>query len=266
MIEVEILPYTEVEKIAQIFHRDGFALVSDALTPDQLSYVQAGASRVMADQMQETPLEQANRGYARYSFGNCMIHPEWILLIDLPTILPILDGIFGGPDYICSSASGDYNGPGAEAQALHRDIQNNIHDPLNQIQLWDMPPPWVVVNYLMCDITDMNGPIRMIPHTHRIRFPVPSHAEEPNRMKCSTICAPAGTVLIRDVRTWHGGTDNKSDQIGVMRAMVDVGYFAPWYRIGWVGRSLPMSSYEKLSDRGKQICRYVVDWQETIDE
>jgi hypothetical protein len=33
-------------------------------------------------------------------------------------------------------------------------------------------------------------------------------------MKLSTVCpAPAGSVLIRDVRAWHGGTPNLSDEV-----------------------------------------------------
>ena len=47
----------------------GWVVVRDALTPEQLAFAQAGARRVIAEQMAATPLEKANRGRARYSFG-----------------------------------------------------------------------------------------------------------------------------------------------------------------------------------------------------
>jgi len=48
-------------------------------------------------------------------------------------------------------------------------------------------------------------------------------------MKDSILCAPAGTAIVRDVRCWHGGTANTSDQI---RPMTSVGYFPHWFRLG----------------------------------
>src|SRR5713101_1369708 len=81
MLEVEVVPPAEVERAAVIFHRDGFVVVREALTPAQLAFAQAGARRVIAEQMAATPLEQANRGFARYSFGPQLQHPEWRQLV-----------------------------------------------------------------------------------------------------------------------------------------------------------------------------------------
>lgn len=74
-------------------------------------------------------------------------------------------------------------------------------------------------------------------------------------MKLSTVCpAPAGSVQIRDVRAWHGGTPNVSDEI---RAIPNVEYYAPWFRepvrpcISWEDRL-------NLSDHGQRLTRYVV--------
>ena len=74
-------------------------------------------------------------------------------------------------------------------------------------------------------------------------------------MKLSTVCpAPAGSVLIRDTRAWHGGTPNLSDKV---RAIPNAEYHAPWYREP-MGRSMPREIYESLSEHGKYIARYVV--------
>lgn len=36
-----------------------------------------------------------------------------------------------------------------------------------------------------------------------------------------------GSIVIRDLRLWHAGMPNRSDQVRVMLAMI---HFAPWYR------------------------------------
>ena len=61
MLQVEILDPTEIKKAATIFYRDGFTIIQNALTVDQLVMAQSGAERVIAQQMKNIPLDQANR-------------------------------------------------------------------------------------------------------------------------------------------------------------------------------------------------------------
>jgi len=98
--------------------------------------------------------------------------------------------------------------------------------------------------------------IRFVPGTHRSRHPIPSLADEPERMKRSLICAPTGTAVIRDVRCWHGGTANRSDEIG---PMTSAGYLASWFRMPPYGDPLPRSVYDALSPRGRQFCRFLLE-------
>ena len=255
MLDVEILDRSEVERAAAVFHRDGFVPIGDALDPEELAFAQSGAARVIARQMAETPLEQANRGHARYSFGPQLHHPEWVQLVELATVLPILEAIWGSRDFICSGGGGDYSAPGAKEQHLHADMGDPLKDPLNQVTIHDVPTPYIVVNFLMVDFRKANGAIRFVPGTHRTRQPVPSLEEEPARMKESILCAPAGTAIIRDVRCWHGGTANDSDEI---RPMTSVGYLAPWFRLPDLSPSLPRKLYETLSSRGRELTRFIV--------
>ena len=255
MLDVEILDSSEVERAAAVFHRDGFVPIRDALNPEELAFAQSGAARVIARQMAETPLERANRGYGRYSFGPQLHHPEWVQLVELPTVLPIVEAIWGSPDFICSGGGGDYSAPGAKEQHLHADMGDPFRDPLGQVTIHDVPTPYIVVNFLMVDFSKANGAIRFVPGTHRTRQPVPALEEEPDRMRESIICAPAGTALIRDVRCWHGGTANESDEI---RPMTSVGYLAPWFRLPDLSPSLPRKLYRTLSSRGRELTRFIV--------
>ena len=73
-------------------------------------------------------------------------------------------------------------------------------------------------------------------------------------MKESLLCAPAGTAVVRDVRCWHGGTANRSNEA---RAMTSVGYYASWYRAR-EARVLPQALYETLSPRAQHLCRHLI--------
>ena len=80
--------------------------------------------------------------------------------------------------------------------------------------------------------------------------------QEPEWMRQSIVRAPAGAALIRDVRTWHGGTANTSQQT---RVMTSVGYYAPWFRRpGELAPCMPPDLFETLSERAQCWCRDLV--------
>ena len=132
MLDTELIAAADPARAAAVFHRDGFVAIRDALTPEQLELARTGATRVVDEQMTTIPLEDANRGFARYSFGSQAHHPEWAQLIELPTVLPVLDAIWGNEHYVCSGGGGDYSTPGARIQHLHSDMKDMLNDPLGQ--------------------------------------------------------------------------------------------------------------------------------------
>jgi hypothetical protein len=188
------------------------------------------------------------------------------MLIDLPTVTPIVTAIFGSTDYMVRAASGDFCLPGAVGyQPLHSDVGDfvspertpfsSFQDRRGHISTRDLPTPYLCLNFLPFEQTALNGPTRQIPGTQHARVPPPTLEEEPEWMRLSTVCpAPAGSVQIRDVRAWHGGTPNLSDHV---RAIPNVEIYAPWFR----EPTIPGISYADwctLSDHGRHITRYVV--------
>ena len=161
------------------------------------------------------------------------------MLLDLPTLLPIIEAIFGSDDLLLRSCSGDFCLPGAvRYQPLHSDMRDYVPDGstpnsafLDQrgfLTTRDLPCPYICANFLTVDATPINGSTRQIPGTQHSREPFPTLEEEPEWMRLSTVCpAPAGSVQLRDVRAWHGGTPNLSDDI---RAIPNVEFYAPWFR------------------------------------
>ena len=284
--DLEIVDFDRVEDAKNIFYRDGFVAVANALDDKHLSIIQAGTARVISEIMELDSDRKGNRGSHRYSFGSAsttghQVHqPEWAMLIDLPTVTPILEAIFESPDYICRGGGGDFCLPGAvQYQPLHSDVADrrektdhaaaadsfaskfsgSFWDPRGLMTLRDLPCPYVCCNYLMTDFNALNGPIRQIPGTQNSREPIPTLDTEPSWMKYSTICpAPAGTVIIRDPRTWHGGTPNLSNEL---RAIPNIEYYAPWFHEP-MARSMPRNIYQSLSNHAKQICRYIVTDEE----
>jgi ectoine hydroxylase-related dioxygenase (phytanoyl-CoA dioxygenase family) len=270
--DLEILEPGDVERAVRLFDRDGFVVVRDALDPDQVEFLRRGVVEVVDEIVALDADRTGNRGSHRYSFGGSsvtrsMLHrPEWQMLVDVPAVTEILVGIFGSRDYMVRAASGDFCLPGAvEYQPLHADMRDYVDDratpfssffdPRGHLTTRDLPCPYVCVNFLPTDQTRLNGPTRQIPGSQHSRAPFPTLDEEPEWMKLSTVCpAPAGAVQIRDVRAWHGGTPNLSDEL---RAIPNVEYYAPWFR----EPILPGISYRdhrRLSEHAQRLTRFSV--------
>jgi ectoine hydroxylase-related dioxygenase (phytanoyl-CoA dioxygenase family) len=280
---LEVLDPQEIEKAKDTFYRDGFVVIQNALTCDQLAALQNGCDREIHSLLENDLARAGNRGSHRYSFGSAsrtgqLMHcPEWTMLLDLPTVTPIITAIFDSPDYIAIGGGGDFCLPGAtKYQPLHSDMADRIQhehkgktytfgsffDPQGKLNYRDLPCPFVCCNFLINDATAINGPTRQIPGTQNSQIEIPSLSSEPEWMRLSTVCpAPAGSVMIRDVRAWHGGTPNLSNEV---RAIPNVEFNAPWYRSP-VNRSMPRHLFEELSDHGKAVARSVVaDYDENL--
>ena len=131
----------------------------------------------------------------------------------------------------------------------------SFRDPRGLLNYRDLPCPYVCCNFLTVDVNEINGATRQIAGTQHSHEPIPTLETEPEWMKLSVVCpAPAGSVMIRDVRAWHGGTPNVSDQV---RAIPNAEFYAPWFREP-MPLSMPKRVYDTLSDHGRKVCRYIV--------
>ena len=261
---LEILQPDEVDAAVRIFHRDGFVVVRDVLNADQVRFLRKGCEREAAEVVALDPSRDGNRHRNRYSWGgasltNSVLHrEEWVMLVDLPTLTPIVTAIFGSPDYHLRRAAGDFCLPGATYQRLHVDIGDRVggfSDPRGILSIRDLPCPVVCCNFLAQDFTRINGPTRQIRGTQNLREKIPPLDEEPLWMKYSTVCpAPAGSVMIRDIRAWHGGTPNLSDE---MRAIPNAVFLAPWFHERQLP-AMPREMFDLLSEHGRRVCDSVV--------
>lgn len=269
---LEIFNHQDIEDIVRVFYRDGFVVVRDVLTQNQLEFLRAGVDREIHNILSLDKNRVGNRGSHRYSFGGAsltghqMHNPEWAMLIDLPTVTPILKALFGSSSYVSRGGGGDFCLPGAvDYQPLHSDMGDrrqigqatfgSFHDPRGIMNYRDLPCPYICCNFLTVDFNQINGPTRQIPGTQHSREAIPRLRDEPQWMRFSTVCpAPAGSVLIRDIRAWHGGTPNLSKTV---RSIPNAEFYAPWFREP-MALSMPHDIYQSLSDHGKKVCQYIV--------
>lgn len=269
---LEILEPADVRHAVELFNRDGFVVIAGVLDSGQVEVLAAGCEAVAAEILALDADRQGNRGSHRYSFGGSSLtrsqlhRPEWQMLLDVPVVTEVVSAIFGSPDYVLRAASGDFCLPGAfDYQPLHSDVRDWVdhattpfsafHDPLGRMTIRDLPCPYVCVNFLPQDVTRLNGPTRQIPGTQHSRRPMPTLAEEPEWMRLSTVCpAPAGAVMVRDVRAWHGGTPNLSD---AMRSIPNLEFYAPWFREPIVP-GISYKDFKGLSEHAQRLVRHCV--------
>lgn len=269
---LEILAPTDVDHAMDLFRRDGFVVIADALDSAQTEYLKHGCRAVIDEILALDQTRAGNRGSHRYSFGGSSLtrsqlhRPEWQMMLENDLVHTLLAAIFESDDYVLRAASGDFCLPGAvEYQPLHSDVGDfagrartpfsAFHDPRGQLTIRDLPCPYVCVNFLPQEVTRLNGPTRQIPGTQHSRARIPALVEEPEWMRLSTVCpAPAGAIMIRDVRAWHGGTPNVSDHA---RAIPNLEFYAPWFREPIVP-GISYRDYTRLSDRAQRAARCCV--------
>ncbi len=276
---LEILQPGDIQRALELFRRDGFVVIADVMNADQTQFLANGCKEVAAEILELDQRRNGNRGSHRYSFGGSSLtrsqlhRPEWQMLLGIPFVDEIVTAFFGSPDYALRAASGDFCLSGATGyQPLHSDVGDwlnssitrfsSFHDPRGQFSIRDLPCPYVCVNFLPQDVTRLNGPTRQIPGTQHSRVPIPSLEDEPEWMRLSTVCpAPAGAIMVRDVRAWHGGTPNVSD---AMRAIPNLEFYAPWFREPMIA-GISYQDHKQLSERVQFLTRLcVADSSETL--
>ncbi len=276
---LEIVGPDNLSRALELFHRDGFVVIADVLDAKQTAFLAEGCNEVAGEILALDQGRNGNRGSHRYSFGGSSLtrsqlhRPEWQMMLQIPLVDEMVSAVFGSPDYALRAASGDFCLPGAVGyQPLHSDVGDwhgnaitpfsAFHDPRGQLTIRDLPCPYVCVNFLPQEITRLNGPTRQIPGTQHSRAPIPSLEDEPEWMRLSTVCpAPAGAIMVRDVRAWHGGTPNIS---GALRAIPNLEFYAPWFREPIVP-GITYQGFKQLSERAQHLARFcVADSSETL--
>ena len=211
---------TDAQRAA--YDRDGFVLVEDAVTPDELSRMRDAAYRLIDESRQVTESDDRfdlDRGHSAET-------PR-LTRVKLPHLQdPVFDEVLKrsgvtevitdllGPDVTLLTSKLNTKAPGGGAAVeWHQDwaFYPHTNDDL------------LAVGLMLEDVDEANGPLMAIPGTHR--GPILSHmangvfagAIDPDdpafeRDRAVTLTGRAGSLTVHHARTLHGSAPNVSDR------------------------------------------------------
>jgi ectoine hydroxylase-related dioxygenase (phytanoyl-CoA dioxygenase family) len=169
-------------------------------------------------------------------------------VIEHPLALEVIDAILGETCH-CHYFASDTALPGSEYQPVHSDI----HPLFPEIGL-SLPAYSIVVNIPLIDVTLDRGPVEIWPGGTHLMPGNLDMAHLAPRMHSQLVTMPAGSLLIRDMRMWHRGTPNLSNERRPHLALV---YSRFWFQdTGYHPIGIPRATYERLSKRGQQLFRF----------
>ena len=184
--------------------RDGFLPLANILSPQQIAQITKRTDELIAEEGADAGKEVHQEvGATRLSdlvnkdplFEICFTHPR---------VLAAIDHVLGGSLKL-SSLNFRAALPGSGLQGLHADWGGAV-----------APGDYYVCNsiWLLDDFTKSNGATRIVPGTQRsgkIPRDVMADPSQPHPDEI-LLTAPAGTVVIFNSHTWHGGTLNTTDR------------------------------------------------------
>lgn len=155
-----------------------------------------------------------------------------------------------GEDFACSFYHSNTAYPGSEHQVVHRDS-----GPLFGTELGvPTPATHLVLNIPLCDFTEENGSTEVWPGTHLIVDRAPEDSKDLDTraalLPSIRTNVPAGSLILRDLRTWHRGMPNRSDHARAMLAIV--------YTRGWIADTplpIPAATWDEWPERVRRIFR-----------
>ncbi|HIG43104.1 MAG: phytanoyl-CoA dioxygenase family protein [bacterium] len=222
----------------QIF---GFTIIENVLPGNQLKQIR----EFVVKTEERIGVETRHRGVARHLANLVNLDPMFFNVIDHNKVLPYIEAIMGH-DLILGSLNARIVRPGDSSQILHSDIPLSLHRygkeaPVMMNTIWPLQ-----------DFTLDNGATRVVPGSHQ------SHLQEPPagfdvKFEIPAI-ASAGSVIIINGQTWHGGGENKSSTGRV--AMFGHYRIGQWMRFQCDPHDqFPEAWYELLTERQKQLLR-----------
>lgn len=182
---------------------DGFVILEDFMGPDLLAALRQHVEQVFTEEGDQAGAEFKQEPGCR-RLANLVDKGEIFRhAISLPPLLECIRHVLG-PDFKLSSLNvRSLNAFADETQPLHADMAA-VPDERGY---WVCNTVW-----MLDDFTLENGPIRVVPGSHRrgklpqevLADPKAPHPQE------VFITGKAGTVAVMNAHAWHGGTANRT--------------------------------------------------------
>jgi ectoine hydroxylase-related dioxygenase (phytanoyl-CoA dioxygenase family) len=243
----EAVAVDDVDDVAARLAANGFVILHDVVPAPLIE----AARRAFAPIFEAGRRAGPNRGPDRYCVWTPFLPPfSDPLLYANPAILAVLTRVLG-EDLALAAFGSDTCAPGAERQPVHRDEPATLYAEANGISL---PTYAVTVNVPLTEVTIENGPMELWPGgTHRLQAP-PRLEQVAAGMPSQLATLTPGSVLLRDIRTWHRGTPNRSS---APRTLLGYAYTRAWFRYWTVSPPrVPAASWAQLPELERRLLRY----------
>ena len=182
--------------------RDGYLPLPNILTPEQVYQLGARADELVAAEGEAAGLEVHQETGADRLSDLINKDPRYDVCFTHPRVLAAIWQVLGA-DFRLSSLNFRAALPGSGLQPLHVDWTEAA-----------TPGEYFVCNsiWLLDDFSAANGATRVVPGSQRSGMLPQDALEDPQapHPQQQLLEAPAGTVVIFNSHTWHGGTFNGS--------------------------------------------------------
>ncbi|WP_157182659.1 phytanoyl-CoA dioxygenase family protein [Sciscionella marina] len=225
MNEVTTLETVNLDGVAAALERDGFAVVPDVLSPEE---VDGAVERLWA--ASEESRRRGNASHVQDVDPNAS-NVRVFNLIDLDPLFgeliqhPVADAIVErclGSNYVVSNFTANIARPGSGSMMIHSDQASVVPEPWAQ--------PWAInIIWCLCDLRGENGATRHIPGSHQWA----STNEMPDELEPLLVPfeAPAGSIVAMEGRVWHTSGANITENED--RPLVFGYYTTPFLRPQW---------------------------------
>ncbi|MGH6877121.1 MAG: phytanoyl-CoA dioxygenase family protein [Rhizomicrobium sp.] len=197
--------------------------------------------------------DNANRGPHRHflpmPFEPPCFHPNFFFNHDvLGAVREAMDDRIVADQWGC-----DVPLAGSVHQNLHVDYQRPLFAEVPDLAL---PTYMLVVSFGLIPITRDNGPIEIVPGSHRIRRNEALRAVKALELEVQPIPLDIGDVLIRHPWALHRGSPNRTD---APRALVSIRYVRRWYADDSREVSfIPRAVWESLTPEQQYLMRFPI--------
>ncbi|MGK0238549.1 MAG: ectoine hydroxylase-related dioxygenase (phytanoyl-CoA dioxygenase family) [Candidatus Pelagisphaera sp.] len=203
-LDALIHPFSNLPgEIARSLSEEGFVILPDMVDPEKLLALRATFDELVSfegeNAAREHHQEKGAHRIANLVNKGRIFESAWCH----PLILSCCAYMFGRP-FKLSSCNGREALPGGGHQPLHSDWKGD-RGPLDRAHscnaLWAID-----------DLTAENGAPRLVPRSHRISGGPEEFLDDLDAAHPEEIVAtvPAGSVIMINAHTWHGGTTNRS--------------------------------------------------------
>lgn len=207
------------------FERDGYLIIRNVLSPDEVAHYAAAVDRVYAEHEAVGKLGPDAALHKLSAIASC---PELNGLVDHPAVFPLVWSMIGWNVHVYHSHL-DVNPPIRETKPYRFEWHQDGGRQNGELETDPRPRLSVKLAFWLSDVSEPGrGNFKVVPGSHkmnRIDGPPSRDIEWPDPAGAIEVCVHPGDVVFFDRRIWHARSNNYSE---ITRKAVFFGYTYRW--------------------------------------